>query len=203
MQDPASRDRVLQLLRPGPGTVNDLAAALRLTDNAVRAHLANLQADGLVEAAGQRPGARKPHQLFALTPAGRERFPTADRPLLGGLLAGLEQAMSPAALLTFLERVGANLAGPRQAELARAPRSERLAAALDVLAALGGAAELCEEDGRTVIRGRHCPLAALVPAHPEVCAVAQGLVAALVGEPVRERCEKGPRPCCRFELSAA
>ena len=56
MQDPASRDRVLQLLRPGPGTVNDLAAALRLTDNAVRAHLANLQADGLVEAAGQRPG---------------------------------------------------------------------------------------------------------------------------------------------------
>src|SRR5437588_696454 len=41
----STRGKILELLRARECTVNDLAGALRLTDNAVRAHLASLERD--------------------------------------------------------------------------------------------------------------------------------------------------------------
>src|SRR5215207_8128885 len=49
-----TRARVIELLRHGRKTVDDLAAALGLTDNAVRMHLAGLEREGLVRAEGVR-----------------------------------------------------------------------------------------------------------------------------------------------------
>jgi predicted ArsR family transcriptional regulator len=43
----STRGRILDLLRAKEQTVNELAAALELTDNAVRAHLLSLERDGL------------------------------------------------------------------------------------------------------------------------------------------------------------
>jgi predicted ArsR family transcriptional regulator len=45
-----TRGQILTLFRSAPQTVNDLADALKLTDNAVRAHLISLDRDGLVRA---------------------------------------------------------------------------------------------------------------------------------------------------------
>ena len=47
--------------------MNELAAALGLTDNAVRAHLLSLERDGLIHRAGTQAGFRKPHSIYALT----------------------------------------------------------------------------------------------------------------------------------------
>ena len=44
----STRGRVTTLLRQGDRTVEELAQALGLTDNAVRAHLVTLERDGLV-----------------------------------------------------------------------------------------------------------------------------------------------------------
>src|SRR5881398_826577 len=44
----STRGRIVLLLRASEKTVNDLAAHLQLTDNAVRAHLLSLERDGLV-----------------------------------------------------------------------------------------------------------------------------------------------------------
>ena len=43
----STRGKILDLLRTKEQTVNELAAALGLTDNAVRAHLLSLERDGL------------------------------------------------------------------------------------------------------------------------------------------------------------
>ena len=48
----STRGKILDLLRMRECTVNDLAAELRLTDNAVRAHLASLERDRLVVHSG-------------------------------------------------------------------------------------------------------------------------------------------------------
>ena len=52
----STRGRILALLRDEHRTVNDLSAALHLTDNAVRAHLLSLERDGLVQQRGMRRG---------------------------------------------------------------------------------------------------------------------------------------------------
>ena len=77
----------------------------------------------------------------------------------------------------------------------------RLQAAVAVLNELGGLAELEEHDGRFVIRGYSCPLAAVTPDHPEVCRMAETLLTELAGVPVHEHCERGERPRCRFEVA--
>jgi predicted ArsR family transcriptional regulator len=53
-----TRGRVLAHLRRGPTTVEELAQALDLTDNAIRA-LTTLDRDGLVRQTGVRRGPRR------------------------------------------------------------------------------------------------------------------------------------------------
>src|SRR5215813_4960387 len=72
----STRGRIVLLLRRGSRTVNELAGALGLTDNAVRTHLTALERDGLVQTSGTRPSPRKPTLTYALTPeAEQQLFP--------------------------------------------------------------------------------------------------------------------------------
>ena len=57
--------RVLGLLRRSRQSITGLARALRLTDNAVRMHIAALRRDGIVEDVGtQRDTGGKPARLY-------------------------------------------------------------------------------------------------------------------------------------------
>ena len=67
---------------------------------------------------------------------------------------------------------------------------------------LGGLAELEERNGMVVIRCYSCPLAGVTPDHPEVCRMAESLVAEVAGVPVHERCDRGERPRCCFEVAS-
>jgi predicted ArsR family transcriptional regulator len=141
--------------------------------------------------------------LFTLTSAARRYFPTADGPLLRQLVSSLEHTMPEAAFVSFLKRIGADLATHYEAEFAGVSPEKRLKVAIRLLTKLGGAAEVQRGGEGTAIQGRYCPLANLVPAHPSICAVAQGFLERVLGQPVAERCDKSPDPCCRFELTAA
>jgi predicted ArsR family transcriptional regulator len=77
----------------------------------------------------------------------------------------------------------------------------RLEEAVAVLNELGGLAELEERDGGLTIRGYGCPLAAVTPDHPEACRRVESLISDLAGVPVREHCERGAKPRCRFEVA--
>src|SRR3990172_10519773 len=88
-----SRARVLARLRRAPRTVNELAAELRLTDNAIRSHLSGLEAAGQVERAGVRQGGGpgKPALVYRLSAAGEATSPKAYGPALEALLDVLKQ----------------------------------------------------------------------------------------------------------------
>jgi predicted ArsR family transcriptional regulator len=79
----------------------------------------------------------------------------------------------------------------------------RLEMAVEVLNELGGLAELEERDGALVIQGYSCPLGGVTPEHPEVCRMAEALVAEVAGVSVQEHCERGERPRCCFEVASA
>ncbi|MDQ3520312.1 MAG: hypothetical protein M3466_18160 [Gemmatimonadota bacterium] len=77
----------------------------------------------------------------------------------------------------------------------------RLQAAVDVLEALGGDAQLEQDENAFLIRGYSCPLAAIIPEHPETCQFAVALLSEVVGVQMRERRDKGGRPRCCFEVA--
>lgn len=195
----STRGRIVTLLRASACTVDELASQLELTDNAVRAHLLTLERDGLVRQSGLRRGPRKPHFTYALTPEADSLFPKAYDALLNQLIAVLKNRMEPEEIEEVLREVGryvATDASPGEA----GDLEERVQVALKVLAAIGGAAEVERYDDKVVIRSSGCPLAAAVSVHPEVCRLAETLVAEVVKAPVEEHCDRDGPPRCRFEI---
>src|SRR4051812_39530421 len=106
----STRGRIVLLLRNTGKTVNELAAALGLTDNAVRAHLLSLERDCLVEPGGTIKGFRKPHHLYRLTAEARHIFPKAYDSLLNRLLDVLKKRMPGGTLSDVLHDVGKDIA---------------------------------------------------------------------------------------------
>ena len=200
----STRGQVVQLLRRGEATVNELAEALSLTDNAVRSHLSTLERDGLIRQSGKRTAARKPEALYSLTPEAGPLFPKAYDLLFNQLLHSLESRITPAEKSALLRDVGLHLAGVR-APLSKVPTEaelrERLKIAIGVLNDFGGLAELEDAGDEIVIRGFSCPLASVVSEHPEVCQLVETLLAKLIGVPVREACVRNGAPHCLFRLS--
>lgn len=198
----STRGRVVALLRRSEGTVSDLAEALGVTDNAVRLHLAALERDGLVEQSGTRSEwTGKPAVLYRTTRDAEGLFPKPYGAVLSALLRELEQEHEAGKVERLLRQAGMRLgaaAGTRGSDL-----GARVRHAADVLTALGGLAEVTEEDGSFRIQGYSCPLADLVADHPMTCQLAEALVGELVGAGVLECCERGERPRCAFRVAAA
>src|SRR2546430_8422333 len=87
--------RILELLRRGPCTVEDLTTALELTPSAVRAQLGSLEHDGLVEPRGSRRGTSKPARIYGVTAQAELPFSRAYVPILTQLLHVLVRRMPP------------------------------------------------------------------------------------------------------------
>jgi predicted ArsR family transcriptional regulator len=198
----STRGKILELLRTREWTVNELAAELRLTDNAVRAHLASLERDRLVAQSGMKPGIRKPHTTYALGPEAEHIFPKAYGRLVTLLMSIFSRQVKPRNLRAGMRAAGRTVAKDHLHELRGKARGQRIDAALDILKELGGAATFREEDGKHFIYGNGCPIAAATANHPEACLLAESLLTELIGSPVKEHCIRGPAPSCRFEVKS-
>ena len=200
----STRGQIVTLLRRSGRTVEELALALDLTNNGVRAHLAILERDGLVRQRGsvrRSSGGGKPAYVYELREEAEELFPKAYAAVLGWLLDVLSERLGLEESEALLRSVGRRLAEEHSTRADGA--HARLESAVDVLNDLGGLAELEEHDGGFVIRGYSCPLAAVTPDHPEVCRLVEVLVAEVAGVPVHERCDRGEKPRCCFEVASA
>jgi predicted ArsR family transcriptional regulator len=196
----STRGKILDLLRAKDQTVNELAAALRLTDNAVRAHLLSLERDGLVRQSGTQPGVRKPHATYALTPEAEQIFPKSYGVLLDLILIVISKQLSPKELRAAMREVGKRVADNHWLAVKGKSRKQRIEAALSILKDLGGSATFQESEGKHFICGNGCPLAAATSRHPEACLIAESLLSQIIGAPVKEHCIHGTAPSCRFEI---
>jgi predicted ArsR family transcriptional regulator len=196
----STRGQILELLRAKERTVNELAGALQLTDNAVRAHLMSLERDGLVCQSGMQHGFRKPHARYALTADAEQIFPKAYGALLDILLTVLSRKLTNRELRAGMREVGRKVADAHRPEVEDKNRKQRVEAALGILKDLGGAASFHESEGKHFIRGNGCPLAAATGHHPEACLIAESLLTEIIGAPVKECCRHGPTPSCCFEI---
>jgi predicted ArsR family transcriptional regulator len=193
-----TRGKVVGLLRRGPMTVIELADALELTDNGVRAHLAALERDGLVIQGEPRRGIGKPAFTYELGPAAERLYPKAYGTLMRQLVDVLGEQLPPDAIEAALREVG------RRVARERLPVDGSIEARLDlaarVLGDLGGLADVESTETGFTIKGCSCPLAVLVEGNPSGCTLAEALLSELIGVPVRQTCDQGPPARCRFDV---
>src|SRR5438094_775244 len=110
--DGPTRGQILALLRRGQMTVDELAQAIGVTDNAVRMHLTALERDGLARAVGVRREGNvgKPATLYAVPPEADAMFSKAYEPVLSTLLVTLTGRLGEGELTELLRDVGRQLA---------------------------------------------------------------------------------------------
>jgi DeoR family suf operon transcriptional repressor len=180
-------------------TVEELARAMRVTDNAVRNQLSKLLSASLVVRAGTRPGVSKPSTVYAITLEGQTQFSTICLPVLTQFLRVTEANSSSRQLDSFMTETGAQLA--RRYERPAGDLRTRVHSAARLLTTLGGLPpEVHTRNGTLFITSLGCPLSPLTAENEAACKVIEGLISEHVGVPVRTCCTRDPAPKCCFEI---
>jgi DeoR family transcriptional regulator, suf operon transcriptional repressor len=198
-----TRGRIVTALQGGGLTADDLASRLGLTRSAVRVQITAMERDGVVMRAGKRAGTTRPSHVYELTPEVEQLLSKAYLPLLTHLVRVFADDLATQQLHALLRRAGKSLAD----ELSGGKRFEgnlgaRVGAASQMLNEQLGALTRVEKNGRYIIRGVGCPLAALTGKHPGVCVAIESLVTEVVGARVHECCDRSKRPRCCFEITS-
>ena len=192
--------RVVELLRHGPKTIDELAARLELTRTAVRSQLTILMGKRLVEQQGFRKGASKPARVFGLSAEAEQQLSRAYIPVLTQLLTRLSQQMSHDEFTQLMSDVGKDLGRhfPTRGTL-----RQRVESASRILHELGGFTLVSEEANGFLITGQGCPLSAVTTEFPQACGIVAHLLAEAVGQRVTSCCERYDHRRCCFEVSGA
>jgi predicted ArsR family transcriptional regulator len=198
-----TRGQVARLiLELGPSTAATLGGRLGLTPAAIRRHLDNLLAEGLIETRTARTygnrGRGRPAKVFVITDAGRSEFEHAYDDLATSALRFLAETAGPEAIAEFARRQLADLERRYAPAVARGELAARVQALADALSADGYAAscgpapaiggpagphgqgtageQLCQH---------HCPVAHVAAEFPQLCEAETEVFARLLGTPVQ------------------
>ena len=193
-----TRDRIIRLLLKNQSTIADLAAKLNVTENAVRAQIALLKREGVVEIQNEVKGMRRPAGVYGLRPGADTHLSKAYPIVLSNLVQVLAKKLRQTEFRTVMQELGQQLARtvPRPSGTPR----ERVKSALNFLKVLGSEAEITEARGSIMISSYGCPIAEAVTADARSCITIEALLKELTGLPVIERCTHGEHPRCRFEI---
>jgi len=182
------------ILEHGPATATALSERLSLTPAAVRRHLDNLLAEGMIESRMARPyhGAAprrgRPARVFALTDAGRSAFEHAYDDLAASALRFLAERAGPDAVAEFAQRQVGELERRYAAVVAAAAPADRARVLAEALSADGYAASAA---GAPVAGGgeqlcqHHCPVAHVAAEYPQLCEAETEAFGRLLGLPVQ------------------
>jgi predicted ArsR family transcriptional regulator len=201
--DGGSRGRIVAVLQRGALTADELAAELGVTAAAIRAHIASMERDGIVQRAGQRSRTTRPSQTFALTPDVEQLLSGAYVPFLIELVRQSAARARREQLRELMRNTGRGLAAafPRStvSNASLAARVHEVSVLLNEQ--LGSTMKVEKANNHYVMRGCGCPLAALTGNHPTVCLAMETLIATLLQARVQECCDRAPRPHCCFQIA--
>lgn len=173
------------LLRDGPTTAATLAQRLGLTPQAVRRHLDQLSADGLIDSGLRAPfgpapvrGRGRPAKVFFLTEAGRDLLENSYDDLAVDVLRYLRETGGPEAVAAYASHRAADLIhrydGADLDELADLLTADGYAASV-VPGAAGEPVQLCQH---------HCPVSHVAGEFPEFCEAETAALSKILGRHV-------------------
>ena len=101
--------QIIERLRRNAMTIDELAAEIGVTRTAIRAHLATLQQDGVVEQRGTQKGVSKPARTYGVTTEAELLLSQAYVPILTQLLHVLANRMPSQEFDVIIREVGRGL----------------------------------------------------------------------------------------------
>ena len=194
-----TRGQVARLiLELGPSTAATLGGRLGLTPAAIRRHLDNLLAEGLIETRTARTygnrGRGRPAKVFVITDAGRSAFEHAYDDLATNALRFLAETAGPEAIAEFARRQVSDLerryapGGGQGRPGQPGPGAGRGAVRRRLRRLRGPGARdrwLGQAEGGEQLCQHHCPVAHVAAEFPQLCEAETEAFGRLLGTPVQ------------------
>lgn len=179
-----TRYRILEILKEeGDATVAELARRLDMAPVSVRHHLDVLQGQNLICTPRVRRHGTvgRPQQVYALTEAAEEHFPSNLESVTERMLAELKRVVPASYLELALERVADSMAGEANPLPAHSAVEDRLQHAVEFLNQRGYLARWETSGDSFVVYNLNCPYSRVADQHPELCIMDQRLMTHLLG----------------------
>jgi DeoR family suf operon transcriptional repressor len=180
-------DVLRELKRAQPLTAQELAQRLRVSANAVRHHLKELQAAGLVTYDREQRGVGAPTYAYLLSPQGEAVFPKRYEETLTEFLDRLSSKQGREAAVGMLEDHFADLTQKLQQELGTAAPERRLEVVARAMSDAGYMAEVDERQGSFRFAEHNCAIRAVAERYPEVCAAEAKFLQAVLAASVERK----------------
>ena len=205
---PSTKQDILQyLLKQERATAQELADALDISPQAIRRHLKDLEAEGLIEYKSVQVGMGRPQHVYSLNRKGRDRFPNHYGEFAVSLLdtltetLGQEQASSilrkqwQRKAQEYRDKVGTGSVQERVAKLVEIRKSEGYMAEWHVLEPneLNNSAE-----PQVILTEHNCAISNVAESFPSVCGHELEMFAAVLPDCTVERTHwlnKGEHQC--------
>jgi DeoR family suf operon transcriptional repressor len=164
-------DILVELKRAQPLTARDLAGRLGISLNAVRHHMKELEAEGLVVYDRRHGGVGAPAFAYRLSPLGEGLFPRRYEATLLHFLNQMVEREGRDAAVRVLEGHFGSLAERLRTETAGLAPARRLEIVAQALADEGYMAEAAaRSDGLGTLTEHNCAIQAVAERFPELCA---------------------------------
>jgi len=156
-QASTKQDILQHLLKQGQCTVHELAERLQVSPQAVRRHLKDLEADGLIVHHVVQAGMGRPNYSYGLSQEGRDRFPDRYDDFAVALLDTLAETIGADQMSSILRKQWERKALEYRDRIGNGSLRERVATLVEIRRAEGYMAEYHPVDAtRTMVAQGTC-----------------------------------------------
>lgn len=184
-------------------SIDEVAAALSISRNAVQQHFATLQRDGYIQQGELHKTQGRPVRRFVLTEAGINRFPKQYAWFSELILTHLKNEMGSEALQEYLHKLGATLSQSLLPQFAGKQPEARIELLLNIMDQLGFQAKATKDPDskESTIEACNCIYHDLAQKHEEVCEFDRVLISSLLETDIDHfECMAKGGAVCRFKI---
>lgn len=194
-QHSTKQDLLHQLLRQGQATAQELAESLKISPQATRRHLKDLEAEDLILHQAVQVGMGRPQHVYQLSRKGRDRLPDRHNEFAVDLLDTVAEAIGPEQMGLILQKQWQRKATEYRKHLGNGSLQERVANLVELRKAEGYMAEwypLAEaesdsESGRFIVTEYNCAISHIAESFPSVCSHELEMFATALDDCIVER----------------
>lgn len=172
-QHPSTKQDILDLLlKQGVATAQDIADRLELSPQAIRRHLKDLEAEGLIEHEAVQVGMGRPNYRYRLSKTGREQLPDRYDEFAVSLLDTLASTVDKQQFNAILQKQWERKALEYRDRIGKGTLTERVQRLVALRQAEGYMAEChpVEASGdRHVITEYNCAISQIAESFPSIC----------------------------------
>jgi DeoR family transcriptional regulator, suf operon transcriptional repressor len=173
-QPPSTKQDILRhLLKNGQATAHELANDLEISPQAIRRHLKDLEAEGLIEYRTVQTGMGRPQHIYCLSKQGRDRFPQGYSDFAVSFLDTLVETVGAQQVGEVLKKQWERKAEEYQQRVGEGTLKQRVMNLVKIRQEEGYMAELLTmESGaieKYILAEHHCAISEVAESFPSVC----------------------------------